>query len=277
MPDLTPLMKQYSDIKAQYPDTILFFRMGDFYEMFGEDAVEASGLLQIALTSRDKGKENPVPMCGVPYHAAETYLAKLVQSGKRVAVCEQVEDPRNAKGLVRREVVRVVTPGTHIPQDLPTDSSNRFVLCLYPRDRISGMAYADLTTGEFRVLETTSTWEDELVRLEPIEVLVSEGVSASGLPPSLSRYAVTAVPDARFEFSSASGVLMKHFGAASLSTLGLDGMLLGVSAAGALLAEELVAPEIALVGKTQEGNGGRSGDLDLQAVRLAALDQPLRE
>ncbi len=235
MSDLTPLMKQYFDIKARYPDTILFFRMGDFYEMFGEDAVLASGILQIALTSRDKGKENPVPMCGVPYHAAEGYLSKLVQAGKRVAVCEQVEDPRQAKGLVRRDVVRVVTPGTHMPEDLPLDSSNRFILCLYPRDRISGMAWADLTTGEFRVLENTSPWEDELARLEPTEVLVPEQVTLPRMPTALSRYTVTPVPDARFQFSEATLVLEGHFGREALTSTGMDAMLMGVSAAGVLL------------------------------------------
>ena len=110
--ELKPLLKQYWDIKRQYPQTIVFFRVGDFYEMFDEDAKEAAALLNIALTSRDKNSANPVPLCGVPYHAATSYLAKLLKAGKTVALCEQVEDPKSAKGLVKREVVRLYTPGT---------------------------------------------------------------------------------------------------------------------------------------------------------------------
>ena len=233
---LTPLMKQYTEIKSRHRDEILFFRMGDFYEMFGEDAVIASGILQIALTSRDKSRENPVQMCGVPYHAAEGYLARLIQAGKRVAICEQVEDPRLAKGLVRREVVRVVTPGTYIPAEMPAEKTNRYIAAVCPRGGITGVAFADLTTGEFRLYETTGSLEDELARLEPNEVLAQKSVVSGGsLSETLSRYAVTGADDAMFDYINAYRALTGHFATASLSGFGCEGMLIGISAAGGLL------------------------------------------
>ena len=122
MSELTPLMRQYQDVKRNHPDAIVFFRLGDFYEMFGEDAVTASKILQITLTSRDKSKKNPLPMCGVPHFTAETYITRLIKAGRQVDVCEQVEEPKDAKGSVKREVVRVVTPGTFTPY-IPRDTT----------------------------------------------------------------------------------------------------------------------------------------------------------
>ena len=131
-PDLTPLMRQFRQVKQRYPDAILFFRVGDFYEMFYEDAVEGSRLLEIALTSRDKHKADQVPLCGVPYHAATSYIAKLLKAGRSVAVCDQVEDPQTAKGLVRREVVRVYTPGTLIEPDLLAAGEPNYLAAIAP-------------------------------------------------------------------------------------------------------------------------------------------------
>jgi DNA mismatch repair protein MutS len=142
MSELTPLMKQYNEIKRNYPDCIVFFRLGDFYEMFGQDAVTASDILQITLTSRDRAKDSPIPMCGIPYFAAENYIAKLIKAGHKVAVCEQVEDPKDTKGLVRREVVRVVTPGTFQPDE---PKENHYILGLYQKENIFGLAIADIT------------------------------------------------------------------------------------------------------------------------------------
>src|SRR5512136_602846 len=145
MSELTPMMRQYLEIKADYPDTILFFRMGDFYEMFFEDAVKASRILDIALTSRGKGAEGAdVPLCGIPYHSATPYIAKLIEAGEKVAICEQVEDPKSAKGIVKREVVKVITPGLVIDADSLTPKENNYLLSLYSGkgDRW-GLSYLD--------------------------------------------------------------------------------------------------------------------------------------
>ena len=231
-------MKQYLEIKSGCKDAILFFRMGDFYEMFGEDAVTASAILQITLTSRDKNKANPVPMCGIPYHASENYLAKLIQAGKKVAICEQVEDPKQAKGLVKREVIRVVTPGTHMPEDMPSDKANRYVLSLYPRGKITGVAFADLTTGEFGTYETTGSWEDEISRLEPSEILIPESAASNEALVNgvLSGFAVSCLEDQQYDYPSAYKTLTDHFRVDSLAGFGCEGMLIAISAAGSLLA-----------------------------------------
>src|SRR6188472_4318690 len=175
-PAETPLMRQFLDVKADHPDAIVFFRMGDFYEMFFEDAVIAARALDLTLTSRDKGKEDSVPMCGVPYHAARGYLAKLTEQGHKVAVCEQMEDPKLAKGLVKREVVRVITPGVVLDDDVLDPRRPRYLAALVPAERGArlgargagaamaagsrarddlpiGLAYLDATTGELYATE----------------------------------------------------------------------------------------------------------------------------
>ena len=170
----TPLMRQYLEVKARHPGCILFFRLGDFYEMFFEDAITVSRTLDLTLTSRDKGKENPVPMCGVPHHAAAQYLQKLVERGFKVAICEQVEDPKLARGIVRRDVVRIVTPGTVVDEDA-LDPNNAHHLCavILERGRV-GLSYVDLSTGDFAATELApAALLDELARLEPREVLIA--------------------------------------------------------------------------------------------------------
>ena len=166
MPEPTPMIKQYQRIKAEYPDTLLFFRMGDFYEMFFQDAEIASNVLQITLTSRKSSKNSPdVPLCGVPYHAVDAYLARLIKHGFRVAICEQVEDPKKAKGIVKREVVRVVTPGTVLDTSLLEAKENNFIAAIFSlpleghpkpasrREHIVGLALLDVSTGEFHLGE----------------------------------------------------------------------------------------------------------------------------
>jgi DNA mismatch repair protein MutS len=176
----TPMFRQYLELKAQVPDCILFFRMGDFYEMFFEDAVAAAKILGIQLTSRDKSDPDPVPMCGVPFRAVDSYLAKMVEAGWKVAVCDQVEDPRKAKGLVRREITRVVTPGMFIdPQHLPA-RDHRFLAALCLTGGQAGLASLDLSSGEFRAtaVELGPPLLDELARLEPAELIVAENQAA---------------------------------------------------------------------------------------------------
>lgn len=180
-------MRQYREIKARYPDCILFFRIGDFYEMFFEDAILASRLLDITLTTRDKGKENPIPMCGVPFRAASTYIRKLLEHGHKVAICEQVEDPRKAKGLVKREVVQVITPGMVVEEEGLPYGENNYLLGLYPDGGRFGFCLFDLSTGEFRgtVLKDKALLWSELKRNSPREVLLPEG--EEGLKASIHR------------------------------------------------------------------------------------------
>src|SRR4030066_1382803 len=159
MSELTPLMKQYLSIKEKYKDAIVLFRLGDFYEMFGEDAEKASKILQIALTSREKSKEEPVPMCGVPYFASESYISKLIKAGYKVAICEQMEDPKEAKGRVQRAIVKIITPGTHTPEN---PKENSYIISLFPSGDKHGIAAVDIFTGEFIVYETVENVEDEM-------------------------------------------------------------------------------------------------------------------
>ncbi|HEY3196835.1 MAG TPA: DNA mismatch repair protein MutS [Nitrospirales bacterium] len=238
--DLSPLMRQYRELKQRYPQSLLFFRVGDFYEMFYEDAVEGARLLNIALTSRDKNKTEQVPLCGVPYHAASGYLDKLLKAGRSVALCEQVEDPRQAKGLVRREVVRVYTPGTLIESNLLTAGQPNFLAALYLTPGGAGLAWLDLSTGEFRALELSEAWEgrlaDELLRIEPRELLAPDDqlervrrLFGAVVP------AVTSVEAAAFEGAVSRALLLEHFQVASLVGFGCEEKSLAVRTAGALL------------------------------------------
>src|SRR6185369_14074743 len=170
----TPLMRQYLEIKDRHPDCVLFFRLGDFYEMFFDDAVVVARALDLTLTTRDKGKENPVPMCGVPHHAAKHYLGKLVERGFKVAICEQVEDPKAARGIVKREVVRVVTPGVILDEEQLDPKAAHYLVAVVADGENAGIAHLDVTTGEFAAaMLGTGDVIDELARLEPREVLLS--------------------------------------------------------------------------------------------------------
>ncbi len=192
----TPLMRQFLDIKAEHPDAILFFRLGDFYEMFFDDAVLVAGLLDLALTSRDKGREDGVPMCGVPHHAARAYVAKLTELGHKVVLCEQVEDPRHAKGLVKREVVRIVTPGIVLDDELLDPKAARFVAAVVGEpEKGYGVAFLDVSTGEFRATGIGSLDDvaAELSRAEPREVVVDERADALRAE-LLSRYRAVYTP-----------------------------------------------------------------------------------
>jgi len=175
----TPVMRQYLEIKERYPDCILFFRLGDFYEMFFDDAVEASQLLDLTLTARDKQKEVPVPMCGVPYHAARGYIGRLIAQGKKVAICDQMEDARKAKKIVRRAVTQVVTPGVVLEEDQLEPKSSNYLCALCPGSGRAGLAYLDVSTGEFAACELPDSEAlDELYRIEPAELLLVESREA---------------------------------------------------------------------------------------------------
>ncbi|HTZ17575.1 MAG TPA: DNA mismatch repair protein MutS [Dissulfurispiraceae bacterium] len=233
MSELTPLMKQYFGVKEQYPDAIVFFRLGDFYEMFGEDAKVASGVLQIALTSRDKNKDDQIPMCGIPYFSADSYIAKLIKAGHKVAICEQMEDPKLAKGIVQRDVVRVITPGTHQP-DLPKE--NAYIMSIFPYQDISGIAVADISTGEFIVYETDKPVEDEISRYEPREVLCPASMKENlYYKEALMGHYVTFYEDTYFDYTDSYRTLLGQFRVASLDGYGCEGAQAGISAAGGLV------------------------------------------
>ncbi len=239
---LTPMMQQYLELKEKYHDTFLFYRMGDFYEMFFEDAELASRILGITLTSRDKQAENPIPMCGVPYHAADGYISKLLEAGYKVAICEQVEDPRKAKGLVKREVVRVLTPGLVTNEEnLDAKNSNYLAAITANKKKNSfGLSYLDITTAEFKVTELTSSDEliDEIARISPRELLIPETLSEwfdreSG---KIIKCYINYINEEYFDYTSCYERLKEHFQVRSLAGFGCDEMESGIRAAGALLA-----------------------------------------
>lgn len=180
-PLATPMMKQYLALKEKYADSILFYRMGDFYEMFFEDAKKAAPVLGIALTSRNKAGVNSVPMCGIPHHAADSYIGRLIKAGLKVAVCEQIEDPKTAKGIVKRDVVRIVTPGTLLDSSLLDARENNFLASVCSFGKGWGIAFVDISTGDFRVTEfqgegSFQKLQGELEVLKPKEVLIPEGL-----------------------------------------------------------------------------------------------------
>ncbi|WP_456431148.1 DNA mismatch repair protein MutS [Thermosulfuriphilus sp.] len=240
MAKLTPMLRQYLEVKERYPDAIVFFRMGDFYEMFFEDAVIAARVLEIALTSRDKGAKEKVPMCGVPVVSASTYLARLVQAGYKVAICEQVEDPKEAKGLVRREVVRVVTPGLYVEDEGLESKSHNFIVCILLAKSRAGLAVVDLSTGHFQVTEVSPDEAlGELFRLEPRELLLPEALRDSDLVAKI----IQTIPSVFLSFEETDGLtlgqarelLKEHYQVASLSGFGLEGFGPGLLAAALLL------------------------------------------
>jgi len=238
--ELTPMMRQYTRIKAEHRDAVLLFRMGDFYETFFEDAKTVSRVLGLALTTRDKGSARPVPLAGVPHHALETYLARLVAAGHKVAICDQVEDPRAAKGLVRREVTEVITPGTVLSASMLSEKRASCLVALLPWGTTVGFARLDPSTGEFTVSEhAPDEVRREVLRADAAEILVPEG-RADGPPlasllSEIPGVVVTRLPDWEFGRGPAAQTLAEHFGVANLDAFGLAGLTEGIGAAGAAL------------------------------------------
>jgi len=233
---LTPLMQQYRDIKANYPETILFFRLGDFYEMFGEDAVKSAPLLEVVLTRRQS-----VPMCGIPYHAANSYIKKLIKAGEKVAVCEQLEEPGSGKGIVRRGVVRVITPGTLIEDNLLDAKTNNYLVSLYPSENggVFGLAYVDVSTGEFLSTQVQrEKLKAELFRVNPGEIIVPDSLAKdpffSALCTALN-LPLTALEGWHFAPSEAAAKVTGFFKLKSLKPLGLEDKPLSVSACGGII------------------------------------------
>ena len=230
---LTPIRRQYLSIKQRYPNAILLFRLGDFYETFDEDAKLASRVLDIVLTSRSMGKGVKVPMAGIPAHSVESYLAKLIEAGHRVAICEQLSDPAASKGLVDRNVVRVVTPGTIVEPSMLDQQSNNYLAALLVEGTEAGLAYIDITTGEFAVTQIPlSHLPAEVNRLSPAEILVPQDEDAFN---ELNVDVSVPLPPKEFHTSRAREALLAHFGALTLEAYGCEKLPLAVSSAGAIL------------------------------------------
>ncbi|MFR2466351.1 MAG: DNA mismatch repair protein MutS, partial [Clostridia bacterium] len=242
MNKLTPMMEQYLEVKKQNPGCLLFFRLGDFYEMFFDDALTASKELEITLTGRSCGQEERAPMCGVPYHAAETYIQRLIQKGYKVAICEQMEDPKLAKGIVKREITRIVTPGTNMNAESLEENKNNYICSVNRVEDVMGLAVADVTTGEFLVTELTEEekfW-DELAKYRPTELLVSEdlkNMESLDFDRIAKTYSVfvNPYPNYHYQYQRCKDRILQHFKVLSLEGLGLQEMPLGATAAGALL------------------------------------------
>jgi DNA mismatch repair protein MutS len=245
MDDLTPMMKQYHEVKRRFPGKLVFFRLGDFYEMFYEDAVLASRELEITLTSRNKDKSgSPIPMCGVPYHSVDSYIARLMKKGHKIAICEQVEDPKTAKKLVHREVTRVLTPGTVVEEMLLEPKDHNYLSSLCLTEAGAGLAFMDLSTADFLATEflTQDSWQkaiDELTRFTPKEMVLAQTTGDETRRRLVREWSddwvASPVDDWVFNFDYAQRILLEHFGLASLDGLGAAGKSLALSAAGALI------------------------------------------
>jgi len=225
MAKYTPMMEQYFGIKEQYKDCILMYRLGDFYEMFFDDAIEASRVLEIALTGRDCGQEEKAPMCGVPYHAVDGYISRLIENGYKVAICEQLEDPSAAKGIVKRDVVRVITPGTIIDQGMLDEKSNNYLCCIY-MDKGFGLSYADISTGDLYVTESISLSDflknstndlliEEIDKINPSEIISNKMTNNEAVDSMANIIGVLSLNDYK-------DIILKHFKVVSLDSFGLN-------------------------------------------------------
>lgn len=243
MAKITPMMQQYFEIKENYKHCLLFFRLGDFYEMFFEDAVIASRELEITLTGKDWGQEERAPMCGVPFHSADGYIARLVEKGYKVAICEQVEDPKLAKGIVKRDVVRVITPGTVLDNAVLDERKNNYILAVYGSGAGFGISACDVSTGEFQTTEFATIQAankilDEIARFSPAEVICNEAFLNNPLANQIQEkfyLYLNDIDNRMFDFASAKETILKHFQVKSLDGYGLNKKPMAVAAAGALL------------------------------------------
>lgn len=283
--ELTPMMQQYMETKKDYQDCILFYRLGDFYEMFFEDALTASKELEITLTGRNCGLEEKAPLCGVPFHAVESYLNKLVSKGYKVAICEQVEDPKLAKGLVKREVVRIVTPGTNLNTQAMDETKNNFLMCIvYLEDRY-GVSVADVTTGDYYVTELDSERKlmDELARFSPTEIICNEPFYMSGIDledlKNRLNIVIYSLEAWYFSDETAKGILLEHFKINNLNGLGLSDYECGTIAAGALLKYlyETQKNSLSHMSRLQLYSTGKYMIIDSSTRRNLELVETLRE
>ena len=283
--ELTPMMKQYMQTKEEYKDCILFYRLGDFYEMFFDDALTASKELEITLTGKNCGLEERAPMCGIPYHAVDSYLNRLVSKGYKVAICEQVEDPKTAKGIVKREVIRVVTPGTNLDTQGLDETKNNYIMCIvYMADRY-GLSIADVTTGEYLVTELDSQTKllDELYKFMPSEIVCNEAFYMSGMAlddlKNRLHMAIYSLEAWYFDDALCRETLQEHFKVASLEGIGLSDCECGMIASGALLKylEETQKNSLSHMSRLTRYATGNYMVLDSATRRNLELVETLRE
>lgn len=284
---LSPMMQQYLEIKDKNSDCILFFRLGDFYEMFFDDAVLVSGELELTLTGKNCGLEERAPMCGVPFHSADSYIEKLIEKGYKVAICEQIEDPREAKGLVKREVVQIVTPGTITSSNLLNESENNYIASAFVTAETVGFAYCDISTGEICVTQISdgdnesSLW-NELVRIDASEAIINDSasnfISLDYLENVLNIY-VGNKPEEYFNFEKAKKGILKQFESGSLKELELEDKQAASMALGALLAyfEDTQMQNVSHIMKPLIYNIGSHMALDRSTIRNLEITEKLFE
>ena len=285
MGELTPMMTQYLKTKEEYKDCILFYRLGDFYEMFFDDAKTVSRELELTLTGKACGLPERAPMCGVPYHAVETYLNRLIKKGYKVAICEQVEDPKEAKGLVAREVTRVVTPGTTIDSLGLDESRNNYLCSIAYFSGMYGFAFADITTGDFFVSETDDkkSLYDELGKFSPSEVICAESLFMSGITSTELRdnfhLLVNTLDSGYYDEKQTKGIILRHFRVQSLDALGISGFATGSVAAGALLLYlyDTQKSDLAQMNRITPYVGGNFMLIDSSSRRNLELTETMRE
>ena len=287
MAELSPMMRQYYEIKQQHEDCILFYRVGDFYEMFFEDAQKASSELDLVLTGKECGLEERAPMCGVPHHSCDNYIARLVSKGYKVAICEQTEDPAKAKGLVRRDVVRIITPGTVIEDNMLDEARNNYLAALVIKNGVAGLCFTDASTGEGHITEISgddleTRVLDDIMRFSPSELLVDKSVENN---PKLSAFlkesytgALSVLSKDNFEISFTEPLLLKHFSVVSVENLGIVAGSSAESALGAVikyLYDTGVNGSIS-VNKINFYNDTQYMRLEMTAVRNLELTETMR-
>lgn len=284
MAELTPMMKQYFEIKQKCRDSILFYRLGDFYEMFYDDAILASRELELTLTGRDCGQEKRAPMCGVPYHASESYIGRLVRKGYKVAICEQVEDPKTTKGLVKRDIVRMVTPGTVIEASMLDENRNNFLCCIYTGEQNSGVCFADISTGEVYATITKSAGAllSEISRFLPRETLLGGQATGDFALQDFLKERIESIfsplSEQAFALETAQQAVISCFGASVIEKNGLDREPILLCALGGLLSylEETQKSSLGSLNTLYVYTHGQYMELDLTARRNLELCETMR-
>ena len=284
---LTPMMQQYLEIKQQYQDCILFFRLGDFYEMFFDDAITASKEMEVTLTGKSCGLDEKAPMCGVPYHAADTYISKLIEKGYKVAVCEQTEDPSAAKGIVKREVTRIVTPGTVVNQGMLDEKENNYLASIFASEEGAGVAYCDISTGELLAGEyhrgdILGDLLNELIRIDIRELIVNEYLRESKFykdVSDLTKAYRSVLSDAYFDERQSESSIKRQFHIGSLTGIGLGDSPLAVRALGGLLSYLIETQKNSVEQLTHVEIIDREGhmSLDKSAIKNLELTETLFE
>lgn len=283
MAKYTPMMEQYLQIKDKYKYCLLFYRLGDFYELFFDDALIASRELEITLTGKDCGMPERAPMCGVPFHSADGYIARLVEKGYKVAICEQVEDPKAAKGIVKRDVIRIVTPGTVLDTNVLEEGKNNYIMCIYEHKKGYGVAVCDVSTGEFDVTSFGSDEDnkviDEIARFMPSEIISGTDFSLAERIEKVFDLKTSSVEDRSFDFADADMCLCSHFRVLNLGAFGLDGDILCIGAAGALMKYLIYTQKNSLshISAIKKYTSGKYMVLDISSRRNLELTANIRD